>query len=374
MPNPTQKRILVYPYDRRFCPLVAYRDILGKTTFFNTLISPNGWGLTGKDAGYADSRRNLGIIVNNDDNINEDIKNNDIFLAASGDWNAGIREKALKYMHLAIDLKKDIWCAIKLSGDELLLMRDKCSAAKVNFRYFMPKLSAAVSKTIFEKPQKLYKPDAAVIFVTEVVDDTNGYDVLLSLYQSFKNAGHNVSAIGNRTDCELMGFHSMPEFITDAQSNAKQVIDYFNNYIKYILTTERSDVIIINIPDCLTKYDDILTCGYGVIPYLISQAVQPDYVIACIPCGEVDGAKLLNLSESCKYRFGFEIDFFHMSNVHVDYNASISKLGLSYDYLDFCMVEETIMECSSDNEITICNILDGNGDFAFRHILSLIES
>ena len=110
---------------------------------------------------------------------------------------------------------------------------------------------------------------------------------------------------------------------------------------------------------------------YGVIPYLISQAVQPDYVIACIPCGEVDGAKLLNLSESCKYRFGFEIDFFHMSNVHVDYNASVSNQSLSYDYLDFNMVAEIMAE--NHFSIEICNVLDGNESFLFSHVLASIE-
>ena len=54
MPN-YKKRILIYPYNIDVTPYVAHRSLF-TDKIVSSLVSPSGFGLTGRDAGYADSR------------------------------------------------------------------------------------------------------------------------------------------------------------------------------------------------------------------------------------------------------------------------------------------------------------------------------
>ena len=371
MSEPIKKRIMLYPYDRTSCPLVAYQDLIEGASF-NTLLSPRGWALVGRDAGYADGRRDLGIIVQNENVFDSEINNNDILLIANGDWNDEIRNKALQYMISAVNQKKNIWCAMSLQEDELRQVRDCCSINGVDFQYFVQKLIPDSDNNIASIPARLYKPKAAVVFVGEIVDGVNGFDIVLSLCNSFRKAGYKTTAIGNRTDCELMGIHSKPNFLDDDLINAKLKVNYFNNYIKYLVTDEQTDVIIIQLPDPLMRYDDIFTNGFGVVPYIISQAIEPDCTVVCLPYNKIDEEHLSKLSECYKYRFGFKVDFYHMSNVHIDYNDSLQRNKLACDYLDIGMVAKMINGRNDEGKIPLCNVLDGNDDVLFSHLLDTL--
>ena len=64
-----KNRLLIYPYDLQFCPIVRHKKLLEDYEIM-ALVSPRGWGLTGKDGGSADNGGELGI------NVSSDFENN----------------------------------------------------------------------------------------------------------------------------------------------------------------------------------------------------------------------------------------------------------------------------------------------------------
>jgi len=371
MPKPMKRRILVYPYDRSFCATIVYQHELLTDTCVNAVLSPNGWGLVGKDAGYAGDRENTGIQVKSDETFHSELDNADILLIPSGEWSGGIRNRIMSFMLSALGKRKAVWCAAVLSDDECQKIKEACGNDS-EFRYLLLEASNALPAQEPQKPRKLYRPSAPVVFIAEMVGDSDGYEVLLSLHQRFTSNGYRSSAFCNRADSMVWGAHMLPDYMNDPQAKPTAIITDFNNYIKQVEKNERPDVILIHLPECLMKYDDIFTNGYGVLPYILSQAVQPDYMVACIPYGEVPEAQLKKISETCKHRFGCEIGIFHMSGIHIDYNESLSKRKMVYDYLSVDDVENKLAQGYTHYSIPICNVRADNGRMLFANVMSAL--
>lgn len=60
-----KEKVLVYPYDYEFTPVLRHIGLLHGLNV-TILVSPGGWGLSGKDAAYSDGGIPLGITVRSD--------------------------------------------------------------------------------------------------------------------------------------------------------------------------------------------------------------------------------------------------------------------------------------------------------------------
>jgi len=369
MLEPVKRRILVYPYNRNFCATIAYQRGLLTDTQIHTVLSPNGWGLVGKDAGYAGDRNNEGIQVENDETFHTALTNNDILLIPSGEWVKSIRDRVLSFIQHALVERKTVWCAMTLSGDEHRGIQNICDENGAVFRYLPTEASRLLPEKTIEKSRKLHKPNAPVIFIAEMLDDSDGYELLLALQQSLVINNYRSSAFCNRADGAIWGAYMLPDY---TQMSIDEIIIDFNDYIRKVENVEHPDVILVHLPECLMKYDDIFTNGCGAVPYMLSQAVHPDYMIACIPYGDVPESQLRKISETCKHRFGSEIGIFHMSGIHVDYNNSLSKRKMVYDYLSVDDVESKLAQGYSRYAIPVCNVRADNGRMLFANVMSAL--
>lgn len=58
-----KEKALIYPYDREFSTIIRHQSMCDYEIV--EVVAPNGWGLSEKDASYADGGQALNIIVNN---------------------------------------------------------------------------------------------------------------------------------------------------------------------------------------------------------------------------------------------------------------------------------------------------------------------
>lgn len=163
--------------------------------------------------------------------------------------------------------------------------------------------------------QKLEVP---VIFVAGVTPYTEKFHVQLALRKRLLDNGYKVSLIGSKEYSGLFGFHSFPLFMSEPMDNTERIL-LFRKYVKYIEQQEQPDIIVVGIPGGIMGVNRKHHFDFGMTAYMVSQAVEPDYVIMNMLYGqEYIKEQLEEINQCCKYKLNFEIDSFHLSNSFFD--------------------------------------------------------
>lgn len=349
------KRVTIYPFNGDFIAFVKFSNKYSDIFRVTELVAPKGWGVNGKDAGVMYNKPQVGLIVSDD--LNRALENSDILMIAENKFNENFHPIIISNIINAIERKKDIICTMKLSCKEIELLKQISTKFGVRFTYSPEEtVWEYVKDTLCIQSSKLYSPQAVVVFVGELLDGIDGFDVLLSVTDYLKSSGFKTLTIGARSYCELLGLLSLPSIITQTDISDNEKINYFNRYIKYLDEKEKPDIFIIQLPGGMMKYNDHFTNGFGVTPYIMSQAVQGDYFILSTQYDTPDTKFYNMLSNNFTYRFGFEIDCIHMSNAYIDFPDSIGSGKLTYLYIEQQLLDSTIKQYYEESEIPIYNI------------------
>ena len=214
-----------------------------------------------------------------------------------------------------------------------------------------------------------------VIFVLSLYEDLDKFAVQVALRKILMNRAIIVSQIGTRPYCERFGFHSFPVFMYQNLYTPEEKIFLFNQYVNKMVKEERPEVIIIGIPGAYNKFNKDHPMGFGVLPYLISQAVIPDFSIMCTFYTELESEKFLkDLSENCMHRLGFEIDCFHMSGTYIDMNVVNELNQIKYTHMSDKIVEKVIKSKFNKFDTCVFNIYNINGEKALGEKLFTVLS
>ena len=349
-----REKVTVYPYNKVFAPFIKYFSDFNDRLAIGSLVSPKGFCLAGKDAGTVDNRGLLNLSVTND--LQEAIAQDDAFLAVDGEYGQSVRSNVFKGIDRAIELGKNIYCALPLSPDERQEIETKCAENKLTFKYYGREVDNGDATAAEGK--KLYRPSVPVIFVGDLFDRLNSLDVLLSLRKAFADEGHRVCSIGVPPCCGLLNMHPMPLLFMQPQYGEVDKIRFFNNYIRLLEKQERPDIIMIQLPGGMMKFNDVITNGFGVHSYMISQAITPDFFVLSVPYEMADSKLCAMINENFKYRFGFEIDCIQMSNARMDTIKAFEDEKLAFSYMPQHRVDATIRELRACAAIDLFNIFN----------------
>lgn len=308
-----KERLVVYPYSTEFTPILRYKELL-KDYELVGLVSPNGWGINGMDAGCIDGGEILGLMVSNDfySSINQC---ETILFTEYDNESLDFQKIVLPKINEAIENRKNIIVTLELSPDLVRVLSENCKKKGVKFSYYRDKQQFDFPEVMLVHIVDIRTP---IVFVIGTSESTNKFDIQLALRQRFISEGYKVCSIGSRRYCELFGFHSFPDFmLKNTMSESKKVI-LFNRYVKSLETEEKPDLIIIGIPGAIMPYNKEFTNKFGILAYEVSMAVHPDAVVLSSSYGEFKKDYFNDLSNSCKYKFGYEIDCFNLSNMLFD--------------------------------------------------------
>lgn len=157
-----------------------------------------------------------------------------------------------------------------------------------------------------------------VVFVAGTTPYTEKFHVQLNLRRHLIEDGYKISQIGSKSYSSLFGFHSYPTFMSDCMDNTQKII-LFRKYVKYIEILEQPDLIIIGIPGGIMAVNKKHHFDFGMTAYMISQAIEPDYVImTMLYSKDYTIEQLEEIRQVCRFRLNFEIDSFHLSNALLD--------------------------------------------------------
>ena len=187
--------------------------------------------------------------------------------------------------------------------------------------------------------KRIYEMDTPIVLVTGITEHSKKLDCVLSAKSYFEKCGYRVSAIGSKNFSGLFGVHAFPEFMYSDMKEDKKIL-YFNAICKNIEYFEKPDVFIIGVPGGAVPYNNTFTNFFGILPYEVTQAVEPDYIVTIIPYGEYEEQFFEELGGMVKYRLGCNNISYGMTNCFIDINSSKQENKVQYCNLKFEDVEK----------------------------------
>ncbi len=349
------ERLLIYPYNMEFAPVLRHKSLLTEYEI-SCLVSPNGWGFTGKDAGIADKGPDIGISVCADFEKSLDLC--DTVMIVESHLPFSFEKYIFNKIKLAIELKKNIICSLKLNEEAIKEISSMCNCEGVYFKYFDDTLSVLPKEIVIEN-ESIEEINTPVILTVGIAEKTNKFEIQLALRDKIQKSGYKVSQIGTRSYCEMMGFHPFPSFMYGNSISDVNKVLMFNRYIKKIEKIEEPDIIIIGVPGGIMPFNREFTNKFGLLAFEISQAVVPDVVIASLLYEDYKHENFQEYTDLIKYKLGFEVDFFNISNMQFDWTRARDEHVRSYTSYDYRFIDEKIIHYDW-NKIPVLNILNNN--------------
>lgn len=347
-----RKRALIYPYDSESACLIRFNH-LNKAFDSVGAVSPRGWGLVGKDAGAADGGDELGFKVVKDF---EEYNDKDYDAVALVDSFKELDFEKIVYpkLKLLAPMGKDIICLKKIDSSCIKLLEELCNNNNVSFQYFVDE-----KKPDMPQFTNILDIDVPVVFVLGLGDRTQKFNIQLSLWEGLKSLGYNVSQIGSKNYCNIFGFHPFPSFMFSNNIIEQDKVILFNRMVKKIKTKEKPDIIVIGIPGGIMPINKDIAQGFGIIPYMLSQAVKADASILSIYYDVYNIKFFREMEILAKYRFGISIDCFNLSNVKIDYAEVEQSRQMSYLMVDRAFIDNKKNKYEGANK-AFFNILNEN--------------
>ena len=352
------KKVVVYPFYDEFIPVVKFLNKMNSEFIVHKVVAPMGFGLEGKDAGEAYKKNPIGIKVTSD--FDEAISDSDILFVTSGYKCTSIYKHIIKQIEKAISMKKDIICTIELSSKQLNEFIDLSNKQNVKFTYYnkYENKKEDIADISVQKMKEIHVP---VICIGEMLEGFQGFELLLRTTLYLKEQGYNVLSVAKPKYSSVFNIKSMPEFIYETGMTDENKIYNFNAYIHELEEKQKPDVIVIQMPDSMLKYNDTITNQFGIYSYIVSQAVKSDYFIYCYQHDDLGSEMIRMLSETFKYRFGFEISAVSIVNkclLTLDKIESDNNLPLLW--FEQLTLDESIQKNYFDSSIPVYNCEDDN--------------
>lgn len=285
-------------------------------------VMPGKQGLDGKDISIFDNLDCLEVSIHSD--FSECMSVCDTWIIPDG----GSRQESDLFakMKKVICANKNIICMQELTEDELKILLE---LSKNKGAYFKYNVQEYKKQEFCYIPDKLCRHRTPIVMVGEMFEGLGGVDVTLHINSFLKEKGYRSIAILENVYLEGLDVFSYPKFLRKNECLESDKIYFLNNYVKYLEKEEKPDVMVMKIPDAMLKYNDSLCMGFGVIPFLITQAVRADFFVLCTQFAEANTQFYDMMNKGFEGRYGVEIDCIHISNVMLDLEDSIQKNKVS---------------------------------------------
>ena len=344
--------ICAVPFSAEDIPVIVNLTNFMPEYVVDFVVAPGGLGLEGKDIGAAENRCELGYTVTS--NLNDSIKSCDTVLILSKDKSGHLYDYGIKAVEEAIRQRKDIICLLDLDRETMNRYKEICHEENIGFRCILEDELPRVSYRDISEP--LYHPYAPVVFIGELAENVQGYEVFYNLVKLCQDKGLRVSAIGPERANGLFGFHTID--FSDMRGELGSRVYRVNKYVRNIEEQENPGIIIIKLPKPMMKFDEDVRYDFGLSAYMVSQAVPASFFIACSPYGFFSEKFWEPMSGSFQAKFGYEIDAVHISNKMIDSTDEMDKNKLCFVHMSGRKVQEVIEEVSDESSFILGNLTE----------------
>lgn len=296
-------RVLIYPFNEDFEPFIKYGNFMENMEIVE-LLSPSGWGLRDKVI--------AGKVLNHDVNEVRWENIDAVVLIDSGIIGLTDRE-ILEVILITARKGKKIVVNRNLNENTFLDILNICKNENVEL---IDKRNKVQGEEFLDK--RLQRIETPVVFVAGMGEKCNKFEVQMFLKSHLNNLDYKVCVVSSRTNAELFGIHSFPEFMLQHDLDESSKIINFNHYLKRLEESETPDIIIIGVPGGIMPVSEKHTEHFGILAFEVFNAVKCDALLFCIHNNKYTKEYFDELQNLCQYRFHTSIDAVVISNYAYD--------------------------------------------------------
>lgn len=310
------QRVMIYPVDSDYLPFLKQWECALDVFCY----APQGWFYVNK---LISAFGNQTITVKD---IKEctDYSSFDAVWIVNSNSELDFTEYILPVIEQAAKQNKYIRITRTLSAEEQIL----CS--KLTIKKNMLCLDQELIKQTKDYSPNILRIQTPVVFVLGMFEHTGKLDTLLYLHKGIQQTGYKVKSIlTRRNESENSNCLSFPDFMYDRQYSDTEKILLFNHFVRKLELETKPDIILIGLPGEIMPLDEKHTGNFGVIPFLISNAVHCDYAVLKLFHNYYDSTFTEKINEIVKNKFEIEINSFAVDNNILD-ATSISTATLRF--------------------------------------------
>ena len=208
----------IYPFSTEAVPLVRHSELLDQYRI-SALVSPKSWGYENQIFEVGAVR----LLVSS--SLEKTLPQMDTLFVPELQVSEIVEKQIINNICGAAPHLHMIHCVGKMKDQNLIQLKNACKKANCSLNI----LSSAKQSLEFygikrEHSGVLQQISVPVVAVAGLWENTDKFEVTLSLREHLLKEGYRVSQVGSRPYCELFGFHSFPEFMFDSSIDERDKI------------------------------------------------------------------------------------------------------------------------------------------------------
>jgi len=347
--------IAIYPYCAELLPIIRHFDTLQTGYKLQRLISPPGLSLTGHDAAYVCSQPDTGYTVTELDGEGDmtwetlfvfkplyEPSISDELLYEAAAWAVEADKGVIFFANTVSDIPAGV----------MELARRKPAQVKLH------SYDVKFTKTVNSNTQ-LNQIEKPIILVGGLLEQPGVTETLLNIYKGLVLDGLSPLVFAKQPVTNIFGFHNISHVMEDKQKSNSEKTIYINTLIRSLECKTAPDVILIEAPDALMRFNDFDPNGFGIGSFMLCQAARPDYIVCDIPFELAYGPLMEAYSKDFEYRLGNAITAAIMGNYIVD-SAELQQTNkISVVYADREAIEEQQKQYAKHSAVPVFSPYDG---------------
>lgn len=352
------KKLALFPMTRDMCAVARYPSLLLQKYLLTYLFVPSFMKLDGKDISCLDGG-DSGIATLSDLSKARLADCDTLFL----DYDAGLKDLTL-YREI-IDFANGTEKEIIMSKTLLQELGEDTTSWPID------------APVVERQTDRLYEIRTPILAIYSQNTQTDQFALELATRKHFIDQGYKVEQISSNNVSQVFGFSSTPDFLYE-QRDAYDKILKFNTFVKDLTEMKQPDLFIMGVPGAIMKYNMRLLNGLGIIPFVMSTAVNVDLAALCMHYNSMYDKNIFDeISRYGQYRLGVPIQFINLANTSIAPDMSsdiVNSMKLNYINLNSEFVLQGIKHDLETNGHYLFNVLNNESAvetcFAMQKVLS----
>ena len=361
--------VALYPFSAQLLPAVkAFEQLQDKYTL-QRLVSHPGFGLTGQDAGYSRNHPHVGIIVTDELDLAD--PGWDLLLLIQ---TLGAEAENSSKLETAAERALQLGKSVRYLADGSTEVPDGISALAEVYSGMVIHNGSMASHRSPEASNDAYKDvSVPIVLVGGLVEEADTLEVVLRLTALLRADGFQVTTITNNPVGQLFGLHTLSHITNRKDLAEARKISELNQFVRKLEAIERPQVVLIEAPDAVLRYNDFAPNGFGIYTYMLCQAVRPDHFVCCVPCEMAVGPFLEAISSDFAHRLGMPVHATHVSNLIVHAMDIVQTRSISYTHSELAAVREQIDVYGQGSPIPLFDVVSNGVEGLYTHLNSIMR-
>lgn len=339
------QNVFIYPFCDAHLPLLRFQKQFAREKNIVPILLPYCEDYS-KDLSFLDNGARVSYCAIDICEAQAD----DVFCLTSGDGNVASYKFATKISRKILEQGHKI--EVHLNKQELKQLELIFDELHHDPRLLRNQLPEMTVKDVNSARPRLQETPIPIICVGSIMTESNKKDVCLTLASYFIERGKKVSCIMADGLYKHLDLYSL-DYDQLLDLDIDSMIRYINAFAFTAYLEKEAEIIIVELPGSMIKYNREFLDSAGAYAYLVSQAININLLVCCTPASCYPEEYYKALGTYFSNKFDVKNIMFHMSNYFVDPNIDMTQ-----DKLLGCYI-------SGNEYSSIINRVNNHSSFAF---------